>query len=143
MEINSISNGIVIDHIHAGSGLKVLQHLNIDTGLGSIALIMNVASNKYNRKDMIKLENTESVDVEVLGLIDHQATVIYIKDGKISDKVKVALPKKVTNVLKCKNPRCITSAEDVSHIFHLTDISGQYGKYRCEYCDNVVKSFED
>jgi aspartate carbamoyltransferase regulatory subunit len=137
MEINSISNGIVIDHIRAGAGLKVLEQLNIDTGLGSVALIMNVSSNKYGRKDIIKLENTETVDVNVLGLIDNQATVIYIKNEKIVDKAKVSLPQKVTNVIKCKNPRCITSTESVQHVFHLAD----KGKYRCEYCDNILKAF--
>jgi aspartate carbamoyltransferase regulatory subunit len=137
MEITSISNGIIIDHIHAGSGLRVLDYLNIDTGLGSVALIMNVASKKHGRKDLIKLENVENVDIDVLGLMDHHATVIYIKNGEIAKKIKLSLPAKVTNVLKCKNPRCITSSENVPHIFHLADNSG---KYRCEYCDNVVKS---
>ena len=135
MEINSIANGIVIDHIRAGFGLRVLEYLNIDTGRGSIALIMNVASRKHGRKDLIKLENVESVDVDVLGLVDHNATVIYIHDEKIVKKVKLSLPKKVTNVILCKNPRCVTSVEIVPHIFHLADDSG---KYNCEYCDNIV-----
>jgi len=135
MEVNSIANGIVIDHIRAGFGLKVLEYLNIDTGRGSIALIMNVKSSKHGRKDLIKLENVENVDVEVLGLIDHNATVIYIQNEKIVNKVKLSLPKKVTNVILCKNPRCVTSVEDVPHVFHLADDSG---KYSCEYCDNMV-----
>ena len=139
MEINSIANGVVIDHVRAGFGLKMLEYLNIDIGRGSVALIMNVASNKHNRKDLIKLENVESVDVDVLGLIDHNATVIYIRDYKIVDKVKLALPKEVTNVILCKNPRCVTSVESVPHVFHLADDSG---KYRCEYCDNIVKADE-
>jgi aspartate carbamoyltransferase regulatory subunit len=138
MEITSISNGIIIDHLRAGSGRKVLDYLNIDKGPGSVALIMNVSSNKYGRKDIIKLENTESVDVNILGLIDHQATVIYIRNEKIVEKKNVSLPEKVTNVIRCKNPRCITSTEIVPHIFHLAYSTG---KYRCEYCDNVVKSF--
>jgi aspartate carbamoyltransferase regulatory subunit len=136
MEINSIANGIVIDHIKAGFGLKVLDYLNIDTELGSVALIMNVKSNKHGKKDIIKLENVENVDVDVLGLIDHHATVIYIKDKKITDKKKLQLPKTVKNVIICKNPRCITSNENIPHIFRLADESG---KYRCEYCDNLVK----
>jgi len=140
MEVNSIANGIVIDHIRAGFGLKVLEYLNIDTGRGSIALIMNVTSSKHGRKDLIKLENVESVDVDVLGLIDHNATVIYIQDEKIVKKVKLSLPKKVTNVLLCKNPRCVTSVEEVPHVFHLTDDSG---KYSCEYCDNIVSTLEN
>lgn len=132
MEITSISNGIIIDHIRAGSGLKVLDYLNIDTGRGSVALIMNVESKKHGKKDIIKLENYENVDVDVLGLVDHNATVIYIKDKKIINKIKLTLPKKVKDVLKCKNPRCITSQEAVPHVFHLADSAG---KYRCEYCD--------
>ncbi|MCL2049572.1 MAG: aspartate carbamoyltransferase regulatory subunit [Defluviitaleaceae bacterium] len=140
MEVKNIQNGIVIDHIHAGFGLKILEHLDIDKGLGSVALLMNVPSEKYGRKDLIKLENTQSVDINILGLIDHQATVIYIKDGVIAQKTTVDLPKKVTNVIKCKNPRCVTSVEPVPHIFHLVEGSG---KYRCEYCDNAVKSFDE
>jgi len=136
MEINSIANGIVIDHLHAGSGAKVLEYLNVDPELGSIALIMNVASRKYGKKDLIKFENLQNVDVEVLGLIDHQATVIHIKDEKIVKKVKLELPKKVTNVLICKNPRCVTSVEAVPHVFMLADNSG---KYSCEYCNNLMK----
>ena len=139
MEVNSITNGVVIDHIRAGFGLKLLEHLNIDTGRGSVALIMNVASNKHGKKDLIKLENVENVDVDVLGLIDHNATVIYIKNEEIIKKVKLSLPKKITNVFECKNPRCITSAEAIPHIFHLMDDSG---KYRCEYCDNIMKTEE-
>jgi len=140
MEINSISNGIVIDHLQAGSGMKVLDYLNIDTELGSVALIMNVPSRKYDRKDIIKLENYENVDVNVLGLIDHNATVIYIQNGEIVKKLNLKLPQKVTNVLKCKNPRCITSMEAVPNVFHLAD--NVSGKYKCEYCDNIIKSWE-
>ena len=136
MEINSITNGIVIDHIRAGFALKVLNHLNIDTGRGSVALLMNVTSTKYGRKDIIKLENFDNVDVEVLGLIDNNATVIYIKNDKIVDKKNLAHPEKVTNVFICKNPRCVTSIESVPHVFHL--VEDNLGKYRCEYCDNIV-----
>lgn len=139
MEVNSITNGIVIDHIRAGLGLKLLEHLNIDTGRGSVALIMNVESNKHGKKDLIKLENVESVDVDVLGLMDHNATVIHIKNEKIEKKVKLSLPEKVTNVFFCKNPRCITSVESVPHVFHLMNNSG---KYRCEYCDNIMDTGE-
>lgn len=136
MEITSITNGIIIDHIRAGFGLKVLDYLNIDTEQGSVALIMNVRSKKHGKKDIIKLENVENVDVDVLGLIDCNATVIYIRDQKITKKIKLQLPKKVTNVIICKNPRCITSIEAVPHVFLLVNGSG---KYRCEYCDNLSK----
>ena len=139
MEVKSIANGIVIDHVRAGFGMKVLEYLNIDTGRDTVALLMNVTSQKYGRKDLIKLENIESVDVNVLGLVDNNATVIYIKDGEIADKVKLEFPPKVTNVIKCKNPRCVTSVEAVPHIFHLADSTG---RYRCEYCDNIVLADE-
>ena len=134
MEVNEITNGVVIDHIKAGSGLKLLELLNIDTGKGSVALLMNVVSSKHGRKDLVKLENVESVDVDVLGLVDHNATVIYIKNGQISKKVKLSLPNKVTNVFICKNPRCITSIESIPHNFYKLDDTG---RYRCEYCDNI------
>jgi len=137
IEIKGINNGIVIDHIRAGFGIKVLNSLHIDTEHGSVALIMNVASQKRGRKDMIKLENVENVDVNVLGLIDHSATVTHIKDEKIVDKVKLTFPQTVTNVLMCKNPRCVTSIEAVPHVFHLVDNTG---RYRCEYCDNLIVS---
>lgn len=139
MEVNSIANGVVIDHIRAGFGLKVLEYLNIDTERGSVALIMNVVSNKYGRKDLIKLENVNNVDVDVLGLIDCNATVIYIENDKIVKKIKLSLPEKVTNVFLCKNPRCVTSTEAVAHVFHLMDSSGRYS---CEYCDNLLKADE-
>jgi len=139
MEIKSIASGIVIDHIRAGFGLKVLDYLNVSTDNGSVALLMNVSSSKYGRKDIIKLENVENVDIDVLGLIDHNATVIYIRDHRVVKKVNLSLPEKVTNVIICRNPRCITSIEAVPHMFRL---ACDTGKYRCEYCDNLVKSFE-
>jgi len=140
MEINSIANGVVIDHIRAGFGMKVLEYLNIDTGKDTVAFIMNAASQKYDRKDIIKLESITDVDLTVLGLIEHNATVNIIKDHIIVDKIKLNLPERVTNVIRCKNPRCITSVEAVPHIFHLMDESGMY---RCEYCDNIVRTDEN
>jgi len=139
MEIKSIANGLVIDHIRAGFGLKVLDYLNVSTDNGSVALLMNVTSSKYGRKDIIKLENVDNVDIDALGLLDHNATVIYIRDNRITKKVNLSLPDKVTNVIKCKNPRCITSMEAVPHVFNL---ACKTGKYKCQYCDNLVKSFE-
>lgn len=137
MEIKSINNGIVIDHLHAGSGMKVLKYLKVDKGTDTVAFIMNAASEKHGRKDVIKIENIENIDLTVLGLIDHTATVNIIKNNKIAEKIKLSLPEKVTDVIVCKNPRCITSVEAVPHIFHLTDGSG---RYRCEYCDDIVKA---
>lgn len=139
MEINSIANGVVIDHIRAGFGMKVLEYLNIDTGKDTVAFIMNAASQKYGRKDIIKLESVTDVDLTVLGLIEHNATVNIIKDHVIVDKIKLSLPERVTNVIRCKNPRCVTSVEAVPHIFHLVDETGMYS---CEYCDNIVRTDE-
>lgn len=139
LKINSIKNGIVIDHIRAGHGMKVLKYLNIDTKKNTIAFIMNATSNKHGSKDVIKIENITDVDMTALGLVDHNATVNIIKNHKVAEKQKLKLPTKVTNVIKCKNPRCVTSSEPgVPHIFHLVDEKTE--EYRCEYCDDIVKA---
>ena len=140
MEVKSIANGVVIDHVRAGSGLKLLEYLNVDMSRDTVALLMNVTSRKHGRKDIIKLENVESVDLDVLGLVDNSATVIHIKNSEIVEKVKLSFPKKVKNVIACKNPRCVTSVEAVPHVFHLADDTG---RYRCEYCDNIVRADEN
>jgi aspartate carbamoyltransferase regulatory subunit len=139
VNIDSIKNGIVIDHLQAGLSMKVLRHLKIDTSLGSVAVIMNVTSNKLGRKDIIKLESVDNVDVRVLGLIDPNATIIQIRDSEIIEKIKLALPETVTDVLKCKNPRCVTSIEAEPHVFHKMD---ETGRYRCKYCDHIAKTEE-
>ena len=138
MEVNSIENGIVIDHIKAGQGLKILSHLGIDTRTDTVALIMNAQSKKLGRKDIIKLENLLDVDITALGLLDCGATVSYIEQGLLARKVKLALPDRVVDVIRCKNPRCVTSAEPgLEHVFLLVDKESQ--EYRCEYCDDIVK----
>ena len=137
MEVNSIERGIVIDHIHAGYGLKVLEYLNIDVMENMIALIMNAESKKHGRKDIIKIEGDIDVDLTALGLIDHKATVNIIENGVIAKKINLSLPDKVTNVIKCKNPRCVTSLEPgIPHIFHLIDEEKE--EFSCEYCDEIV-----
>jgi len=139
MTIEGIANGIVIDHIQAGNGIKVLQHLGLFDSNDTVAFIMNAVSKKRGRKDIIKIENYTNLNLDVLGLIDHNATVNFIKDQKIVDKKQLSLPKTVTNVLICKNPRCVTSIEQVPHTFHLVDNSGVY---HCTYCDDLVKAGE-
>ena len=139
MEINSIASGIVIDHIRAGFGMKVLEHLRVDAGAGMVAFIMNAPSQKHGRKDIIKIENYRDVDLKILGLLEHNATVNVIENHVITQKIKLSLPEEVTNVLRCKNPRCVTSAEAVPHIFHLVDHTDTY---RCEYCDDIVRTDE-
>lgn len=135
--INSIEKGIVIDHIKAGFGVKILDYLNIDASKGTVAFIMNATSQKHGRKDVIKLENLDDINLAALGLIDDQATVNVIEDHMITKKIKLELPKTVTNVIKCKNPRCVTSIEtNAPHVFHLIDEKSK--EYRCEYCDDIV-----
>lgn len=137
MIVTSIENGIVIDHITAGLGAQILEYLNIDTSENTIAFIMNAQSQKHGKKDIIKIQNVTDVDLTVLGLIDPNATVNIIKDGKIAEKIKLSLPETVTNVIKCKNPRCVTSVENgIPHIFHL--INPETREYRCEYCYEIV-----
>ena len=138
LKIDSIERGIVIDHITAGFGLSIINHLEVDlTGDNTIACIMNATSKKYGRKDVVKIENLVDVDMAVLGLIDPNATVNIIEGGKRTKKIKLELPKEVVNVLKCKNPRCVTSVEpNASQTFYLTD--EQLRQYRCEYCDDLV-----
>ena len=136
MEVNSIENGIVIDHLRAGIGLKVLSYLGVDTRTDTVALIMNAPSGKQGRKDVIKFENLMNVDLAALGLIDCGATVNYIANGERVKKVKLALPERVTNVIKCKNPRCVTSVEpEIPHIFNLVDPQAE--TYSCAYFDET------
>ena len=138
MEVNSIENGIVIDHLRAGTGLKVLSYLGFESRKDTVALIMNAQSGKHGRKDLIKIENMQDIDLTALGLVDCGATVNYIEDGKLIKKVKLELPGRVVNVIKCKNPRCVTSEEPaIPHIFLLVD--PQTEEYRCEYCDDIVR----
>ncbi|MDD6046493.1 MAG: aspartate carbamoyltransferase regulatory subunit [bacterium] len=137
MIVNSIERGIVIDHITAGTGNRILDYLKIDTKKNTVAFIMNATSKKHGRKDLIKIENVTDVDLTVLGLLDPNATVNVIENGRIVKKINLELPKTVTNVIKCKNPRCVTSVErNAPHIFHL--MNAETREYRCEYCDEIV-----
>jgi len=138
MEVNAIENGIVIDHLRAGTGLKVLSYLNVDKRGDMVALIMNAQSNKLGKKDVIKFDNLFDVDLAALGLIDCGATVNYIENGKLAKKVKLNLPDTVADVIKCKNPRCVTSVEpEIPHVFVLVDPQSE--EYRCKYCDEIVR----
>ncbi|MCI1936153.1 MAG: aspartate carbamoyltransferase regulatory subunit [Bifidobacteriaceae bacterium] len=138
MEVTSISEGIIIDHVPAGTALKVLNYLRIDPTTASIALIMNTTSNRYGSKDIIKIQNAPDVDLDVLGLIAPNATVDIVKDSRIVAKKRPRLPQKVTNVLSCVNPRCVTSTEHgIDQIFRLTN--PETGEYRCLYCDEAAE----
>ena len=139
LNIESIKSGLVIDHIRAGSGAKIFSWLGLDKAEYSVALIMNVPSKAMGKKDIIKLDNIINIDYSVLGFIDPNITVNVIKDEKIAEKITLTLPEKVENVIKCKNPRCITTTENyVSQIFHLVD--KEKGQYRCHYCDELTSS---
>lgn len=134
MEVTSITDGIIIDHVPAGTALKVLSYLHIDPSTASIALIMNATSNRFGSKDIIKIQNAPDINLEVLGLIAPNATVDVVKDSIIVAKRHPHLPQQVRNVLVCANPRCVTSSErGVEQRFHLANAAT--GEYRCDYCD--------
>ncbi len=134
--VDSIRKGIVIDHIRAGFGLKIFHYLGLDKVDFTVALIMNVPSKKYGRKDIIKIENTIDIDLTMLGFIDPNITVNIIEGEKITEKINLSLPKKVVNIIKCKNPRCVTSSErNIDNKFVLVDEEKVI--YKCEYCDQV------
>ncbi len=134
MKIESIQNGIVLDHITAGKALLVYHDLGLDQLDCSIGILQNVKSSKMGKKDILKIHQEYDINLDVLGYIDPDITVSIIKDGQTVEKKKLKLPEKLTNVRKCKNPRCITSVEqDIPHIFKLTDEENRV--YRCIYCE--------
>ena len=134
LKIDSLQNGMVIDHIQAGRGMEIYNYLGLDRLDCSVAIIKNARSNKMGRKDIIKIEDVLDLDLEVLGFIDHKITVNIIKEGRIVEKKNLTLPRQVTNVIRCKNPRCITSIEQgLDHVFVLTDEENEI--YRCKYCE--------
>lgn len=136
LNINSITKGIVIDHIKPGFGIKIFEYLKLDTAKFTVALIMNAQSNKYGRKDIIKIENVIDIDLAMLGFIDPNITVNVIENEAITEKINLSLPERVTGIIKCKNPRCVTSEErDITHKFIL--INKEKGIYKCEYCDHI------
>ena len=138
MNVDSIKNGIVIDHIKAGQGMNLYKLLNLDALDCNIALIKNVPSKKMGKKDIIKIDADIKLDTDIIGYVDADATVNIIKNGEIIEKKVIELPEKLTNVIFCKNPRCITSTEqELPHIFRLTD--REKGTYRCIYCDSRAK----
>lgn len=135
MNIDSIKNGIVIDHIKAGKSLEIYHLLNLDKVDSSVAIIKNVNSQKMGKKDIIKIDSDIEIDLDTLGYIDPFITIDIIKDGKLVEKKHVELPNRITNVIHCKNPRCITTIEqELPHIFKLTDRENIV--YRCLYCES-------
>lgn len=138
MKIDSINNGVVIDHIRAGKGMELYHFLDLDHLDCSIALIKNAPSHKMGKKDIIKIDTELDLDVDILGYIDPNVTINIVKDGSCINKFHPQLPEKLTNIIQCKNPRCITSVEqEIPHIFKLTD--KETGEYRCIYCESKAK----
>ena len=138
MNIDSIKNGYVLDHIKAGKALEIYEQLNLANLDCQVALITNAKSKKMGTKDIIKIDRLIDIDLDKLGFIDPNITVDVVKDEKLIEKKKIDLPEKIVNVAKCKNPRCITSVEkDLDQIFVLTDRDNQI--YRCHYCETSLK----
>ena len=139
LNIEKIRNGIVIDHIKAGQGIRVFNWLGLARTPHTVAFVVNAYSRNMGKKDIIKIDNTININFDVLGLIDPNITVNIIENEKITEKIKLKLPDKVENVIICKNPRCITSTEKYApHIFHLENRNDR--TYRCEYCDDICSA---
>ena len=138
MNIDSIKNGYVIDHIKAGRAIQRYNFLNLNNLDCQVAIITNAKSKKSGKKDIIKIDKTIPINIDALGFIDHGVTVNVVKDDKIVEKKQLKLPEKIVNLAKCNNPRCITSVEkDLDQIFILTDKKNEI--YRCKYCEMSLK----
>ncbi len=138
MKIDSIQNGIVIDHITAGRGMRLYELLKLDDLDCSVAIIKNVVSKKMGKKDIIKIDSSTHIDMDVIGFVDPQATVNIIRDGELIRKRCIEMPHELTNVIKCMNPRCITTTEqELDHVFRLTDPENKI--YRCIYCETKAE----
>ena len=134
MNVDSIRDGIVIDHIAAGCGMKLYRLLGLENLEAPVAMITNVVSGKLGRKDIIKIDAAIDVDLDTIGYVDPGATVNIIRDGELKEKKRIEMPEKLVNVLFCKNPRCITSCEqEIDHVFRLADSAKK--EYRCVWCE--------
>ena len=141
LNIEKIKNGIVIDHIKAGLGIRIFNWLGLDKTPYTVAFVVNANSRHLGKKDIIKIDNAISINFNILGLIDPNITVNIIENEKIIKKIKLQLPDTVEDVLLCKNPRCITSTEKyIPHIFHLVNPNKR--TYRCEYCDEIKSAID-
>ncbi|MBQ9968563.1 MAG: aspartate carbamoyltransferase regulatory subunit [Oscillospiraceae bacterium] len=134
MKIDSIQNGIVIDHIAAGRGMQLYHLLQLDKLECSVAIIKNVTSRKMGKKDIIKVDGKVDIDIDAIGYVDPKATVNIIRNGELVEKRDIVLPERLVNVIRCKNPRCISSTEqELDQVFELKD--REKGIYRCLYCE--------
>ncbi len=139
LNVGAIKEGYVLDHIQAGKSLAIYHYLKLDETDCTVAMIMNAHSNKMGKKDILKIEcDPEMVDLDIVGFLDHNITVNIIKDEEIVEKKVLTLPLEIRNVIKCKNPRCITSIEqELDQVFYLTDPEKEV--YRCKYCETKYK----
>ena len=134
MNIDSVRNGVVIDHITAGNGARLYELLGLDSLTCTVAFIRNVPSKKMGRKDIIKIDAAIDINLDVIGYVDPAATVNVIRNGELVEKKSIPMPEQLVNVIKCKNPRCITTCEqELPHIVRLTDPEQKV--YRCIYCE--------
>lgn len=138
LNIREIENGLVLDHIEAGLGDRILKVLKLDNTDYAVALLKNVVSQKFGKKDIIKIDeiSIHDIDLKILGLIDPNITVNVIEGGKKSGKVKLNLPDAVVGVFHCNNPRCVTMVEETDTTFHL--VNAKTREYKCEFCDSKV-----
>ena len=135
LNVDQLTEGVVLDHIQAGKSMSIYKYLKLDQMDCCVAIIKNARSNKMGKKDIIKIEcPIDALDLDVLGFIDHNITVNIVKDSKIVEKKELELPKQLTNIIRCKNPRCISSIEQgLKHVFFLSDPEQEV--YRCKYCE--------
>ena len=140
LNIGGLHEGVVIDHIKAGGAMQIYNYLNLEKTDSSVAIIKNAKSSKMGKKDIIKIEGTIIIDLNLLAVLDDNITLNCIENDQIVRKSHPVLPEKVTNIFKCKNPRCVTSADTergLPHIFKLTDSVNRV--YRCVYCEQKFK----
>ena len=138
MNVDTIQNGVVIDHVAAGNGMRLYSLLGLDALDVSVAIIKNVVSGKMGKKDIIKIDADIPVDFQVIGYVDPGATLNIIRDGQLVSKQAVEMPDRLVDVIRCYNPRCITSTEqELKQIFKLTDREKRV--YRCIYCETAAK----
>lgn len=141
INVSRLKKGIIIDHIEAGHGFEIYKELHLNDIDDVVVLLKNIPSKKMKQKDLIKIETDIQIDMDVLGLIDPNVTINFVKDGEMYKKIKLTLPKVVEGIMKCKNPRCITQYEDVKGIkFYL--VNEEKKQYRCEYCDAYTTFIE-
>ena len=134
LNVSTLSEGFVLDHIQAGKSMEIYKYLHLDKLDCCVAIIKNAKSTKMGKKDIIKIDADITLDFDAIGYVDPDATVNVIKNGKLIEKYRVGMPETLVNVIKCKNPRCITSCEqELDHIFKLTDKDAKI--YRCLYCE--------